>query len=218
MARAIRKLALDYAVITSVTRDDLADGGAGVFARTIETVRQQNPQILIEVLIPDLKGDEGSLRAVLLAGPDVLNHNVEMVSRLYPAVRPGADYRRSLEVLSRTRKLAPGVAVKTGFMVGLGETISEVLDLLNDLRSAGCQVVTIGQYLQPSADHYPVKEYVPPHIFEQYQVLAEDLGFLAVAAGPFVRSSYRARELYSKVTAFQQGSTSNSAPLEAHAK
>ena len=218
VARAIRKLALDYAVITSVTRDDLPDGGAGGFAQTIEAVRRHNPHGLIEVLIPDFAGKEGPLRTVLEAGPHVLNHNVEMAARLYPAVRPGASYRRSLEILARTRAFSPDVVVKSGFMVGLGETISEVLDLLNDLRSAGCQVVTIGQYLQPSAGHYPVKEYVSPQIFEQYRVLAEDLGFLAVASGPFVRSSYRARELYSKAIALLKNTTANTPQLEAHAK
>lgn len=212
VARAIRELALDYAVITSVTRDDLVDGGASIFARTIEAVRRLNPRGLVEVLIPDFAGEQGPLQTVLTACPEVLNHNVETVSRLYPAVRPQADYQRSLQVLSRTRKLAPGVVVKTGFMVGLGETMDEVFGLLEDLRGVGCQVVTIGQYLQPSGDHYPVQEYVPPSTFEKYQERAEELGFLAVASGPLVRSSYRARELYSKAWA------SLSRPLHGHAK
>ncbi len=199
IAQAIHELSLDYVVITSVTRDDLPDGGSGHFAETIRRARRRNPSTLIEVLIPDFGGDIESLKTVLQARPDVLNHNVETVPRLYRAVRPQAIYERSLKTLSRTHELTPDIVVKTGFMVGLGETDSEVLELLCDLQEAHCNMVTIGQYLQPSEDHYPVRAYVEPAVFEHYRILAADLGFQAVASGPYVRSSYQAKEMFQAV-------------------
>jgi len=196
VAEAIAALGLGYSVITSVTRDDLADGGAAQFAATIRAIRQHNPQTLIEVLIPDLQGDRQALAAVLAAGPEVLNHNLETVARLYPQVRPEAGYERSLELLRRCKTIAPGVVTKSGIMVGLGETTAELCQLFRDLRHSGCDILTIGQYLQPSKAHLEVTRFVPPEDFETLATEALALGFAAVAAGPFVRSSYQAEALY----------------------
>lgn len=194
LARAARDLGLKYVVITSVTRDDLPDGGADHFARCIEALRSEIPNVSVEVLTPDFRGDPAALEKVLAAGPDVFNHNVETVPRLYSLVRPQADYRRSLDVLRRARQLAKRGAVKSGLMVGLGETPSEVLQVMSDLRAAGCDLVTIGQYLRPSRDHLPVREYVSPGRFEYYRLEGEKAGFAAVSSGPLVRSSYNAAE------------------------
>ncbi len=212
VAEAARQLGLSHVVVTSVTRDDLPDGGAAHFATTIEALRRAVPGASIEVLIPDLRGDPTALEAVLAAGPTVLNHNVETVPRLYPRVRPQADYRRSLEVLRRAKGWAAGRAAggapggvagtsgrapltKSGLMVGLGETPAEVSAVMEDLRQAGCDLLTIGQYLRPSRHHLPVEEYVPPEVFEQYQRRGEALGFAGVFAGPLVRSSFHAGEV-----------------------
>ena len=192
VAEAISKMQLQYVVVTSVTRDDLPDGGASIFARTIRAVRSLDPKIKIEVLIPDFKGDEASLVTVLKESPDVLNHNVETVPRLYPLVRPQADYRRSLDLLQRVKEFNSQMVTKSGFMLGLGERREEVLDLLRDLRKAGCDFLTIGQYLQPRLDRLPVIEYVPPEEFEEYKRIGEEMGFKSVASGPFVRSSFHA--------------------------
>lgn len=199
VAEAVRTLGLSYCVITSVTRDDLADGGAGHFAATIRTLRAENPQLLIEVLIPDFQGDAEALATVLAAGPDVLNHNLETVARLYPIVRPEAEYGRSLELLRQSKAIAPGVATKSGIMVGLGETTEELLQLFADLRQADCDILTIGQYLQPSRGHLEVMRFLPPEEFVTLGEQALALGFGAVAAAPFVRSSYRAEGLYRQV-------------------
>lgn len=199
VAEAVRALGLSYCVITSVTRDDLADGGAGHFAATIQTLRAENPQLLIEVLIPDFQGDAEALATVLAAGPDVLNHNLETVARLYPIVRPEAKYGRSLELLRQSKAIAPGVATKSGIMVGLGETTEELLQLFADLRQAGCDILTIGQYLQPSRGHLEVIRFLPPEEFVTLKQQALALGFGAVAAAPFVRSSYQAEGLYRQV-------------------
>jgi lipoic acid synthetase len=196
VATAISKMKLQYVVITSVTRDDLTDGGASVFAKTIRAVRTRDPKIKIEVLIPDFKGDEASLVTVLKESPDVLNHNVETVPRLYPQVRPQADYRRSLDLLQRVKEFNSQLVTKSGFMLGLGERREEVLDLLQDLRKAGCDFLTIGQYLQPRPDRLPVIEYVPPETFEEYKKIGEEMGFKSVASGPFVRSSFHASEMF----------------------
>jgi lipoic acid synthetase len=196
VAEAVRRMHLGYVVITSVTRDDLADGGASVFAGTIRSIRSLNPQIKIEVLIPDFQGDRSALVAVLKESPDVLNHNVETISRLYSQVRPQADYGRSLELLKRVKEYNPRMKTKSGFMLGLGETREEVLDLLRDLKRAGCDFLTIGQYLQPRPDRLPVVEYVPPEIFEEYRKIGGDMGFTSVASGPFVRSSFHASEMF----------------------
>lgn len=199
VAEAVRALGLRYCVITSVTRDDLADGGAGHFAATIQTLRAKNPQLLIEVLIPDFQGDAEALATVLAAGPDVLNHNLETVARLYPIVRPEAKYGRSLELLRQSKAIAPGVATKSGIMVGLGETTEELLQLFADLRQADCDILTIGQYLQPSRGHLEVIRFLPPEEFVTLGQQALALGFGAVAAAPFVRSSYQAEGLYRQV-------------------
>jgi len=198
IAEAVKKLGLNYVVITSVTRDDLPDGGARQFARAIHTLRQANPAIQIEVLIPDFKGDLNALQIILEALPDVLNHNLETVPRLYPAIRPQADYLRSLELISRAKALKKEVYTKSGFMVGLGEAESEVIALQVDLKSAGCDVVTVGQYLPPSKDHPPVERYVDPKEFVEYQKIGQRLGFKKIICGPFVRSSYLAAEILCK--------------------
>jgi len=196
VATAVRTLGLSYCVLTSVTRDDLPDGGAAHFAATIRAVRAENPQTLVEVLIPDFQGDPQALEIVLNARPEVLNHNLETVARLYPAVRPQAGYRRSLELLRESKAIAPDAVIKSGIMVGLGETAGELTALFLDLRQAGCNILTIGQYLQPSRSHLPVARFVPPDEFTVLERQALALGFGAVAAAPFVRSSYQAESLY----------------------
>jgi len=199
VAHAVRKMGLQYVVITSVTRDDLFDGGASLFAKTIQAIRASNPKIKVEVLIPDFQGDLSSLKAVLKECPDVLNHNVETISRLYPEVRPQANYKRSLDLLRKSKELHPDISTKSGFMLGLGETENEVLELLRDLRQAGCDFLTIGQYLQPRKDRLPVVRYVPPEEFEEYKRIGEEMGFRAVASGPFVRSSFHAFEMFKTI-------------------
>jgi lipoic acid synthetase len=201
VAEAVRSMGLSYCVLTSVTRDDLIDGGAGHFAATIRAIRTENPQILIEVLIPDFQGDSQALATVLAAQPEVLNHNLETVERLYPIVRPEANYRRSLELLKRSKAIAPGRVTKCGIMVGLGETEEELTGLFTDLRQTGCDILTIGQYLQPSRRHLEVVDFIPPDAFTAMQHQALNLGFGAVAAAPFVRSSYQADSLYRQAVA-----------------
>jgi len=196
VATAISKMKLQYVVVTSVTRDDLHDGGASVFAKTIRAVRTLDPKIKIEVLIPDFKGDKASLVTVFKESPDVLNHNVETVPRLYPLVRPQADYWRSLDLLQRVKEFNSQLVTKSGFMLGLGERREEVLDLLQDLRKAGCDFLTIGQYLQPRPDRLPVVDYVHPEVFEEYKKIGEEMGFKSVSSGPFVRSSFHASEMF----------------------
>ncbi len=196
VAEAVSRLGLKYVVLTSVTRDDLADGGASHFAATIKTIRSFASDILVEVLVPDFQGSAQSLATVLASQPAVLNHNLETVSRLYPAVRPQADYQRSLRLLKEVKRLHPEAATKSGFMVGLGEKQEEVSRLLRDLRKANCDLVSIGQYLRPSQDHHPVVDYIHPELFQAYQQEAEELGFSGVASGPYVRSSYQAEKLY----------------------
>jgi len=195
VAEAVRKMGLQYAVITSVTRDDLPDGGASLFAQTIRAIRRLDRKIRVEVLIPDFRGDVSSLKTVMEEGPDVLNHNIETVPRLYPRVRPLADYIRSLNLLESVKKSHPNILTKSGFMLGLGETQEEVLDLLQDLTEAGCNFLTIGQYLQPRPDRLGVVRYVPPEEFEEYKKIGEEMG-LRVAAGPFVRSSFHAAQMF----------------------
>lgn len=196
VAAAARQMGLSYVVITSVTRDDLTDGGAGFFAKTIAAVHRQIPSAKVEVLIPDFQGNAPALQTVLDAHPDVLNHNIETVPRLYPIVRPQARYRRSLQLLSRVQKYAPGLPIKSGLMLGLGESFEEIRSTLKDLIDAGCRILTLGQYLRPSKAHLPVKRFVPPAEFENWKHTALEMGFSEVASGPFVRSSYHARELY----------------------
>jgi lipoic acid synthetase len=192
VARAVARLGLKFCVLTMVTRDDLPDGGAAHLARTMDAIGRRCPGVGIEVLASDLGGDENALSAVLDAGPLVFNHNLETVPRLYDRVRPQADYRRSLRVLQTAGEMAPGVVTKSGLMLGLGETKEEVLSVLDDLRRAGCQSLTLGQYLAPSSRHYPVERYLPPEEFEELGRQALARGFRAVASAPLVRSSYKA--------------------------
>ena len=196
VADAVREMGLHYVVITSVTRDDLADGGAGLFARTIREIRERSPETLVEVLIPDFQGDEHALHKVLEARPNVLNHNLETVPRLYPSVRPEAVYRRSLELLKRVEAYDSTIPTKSGLMLGLGESSEEIDRTLRDLRQAGCSLLTLGQYLQPTRRHLSVHRFVHPDEFEEWRTVALDLGFAEVASGPFVRSSYRAEAFY----------------------
>ncbi|MGQ9779952.1 MAG: lipoyl synthase [Bacillota bacterium] len=194
VAAAARELGLRHVVVTSVTRDDLPDGGARHFAATVKAIRALCPEVTVEVLTPDFGGDPAAVAAVVAVGPDVYNHNVETVPRLYPVVRPGADYRRSLALLRRVKELAPGMRTKSGLMVGLGEREEELLAVLADLRTVGCEMVTIGQYLRPSREHLPVIEYFPPERFAVWAGKAYAMGFTHVVAGPLARSSYRAGE------------------------
>lgn len=198
LAQAAAKLGLRHVVVTSVTRDDLPDGGAGHFAAAITALRRHCPEASVEVLIPDLGGDPAALDQVLEAKPDVLNHNIETVPRLYPAVRPEAQYERSLEVLARAAQA--GVSrTKSGIMLGLGESRAEVVAVLSDLRRSGCEIVTIGQYLRPSSNHVPMVRYAPPEEFAFYRQEGASLGFASVVAGPLVRSSYHAKETFDEV-------------------
>jgi lipoic acid synthetase len=192
LAQAVRELGLRYVVITSVNRDELEMGGAEVFAACVKTIRRNDPGIRVEVLIPDFRGSPPALRAVVDARPYVLNHNVETVPRLYRRVRPQAVYERSLDLLGLAKELAPDMLTKSGMMVGLGETPDEIVAVMRDLRARGCDIVTIGQYLRPSAQHLPVDRYYAPSEFEQFRTFGREMGFRHVEAGPLVRSSYHA--------------------------
>jgi len=194
VAEAVKALSLRYVVITSVTRDDLSDGGAMQFAKVIQAIRQTAPDTAIEVLIPDFQGDLEALKCVTDAAPDVISHNMETVKALYPQVRTGADYQRSLNLLREVKKRAPEIRSKSGIMLGLGETHEQILELLGDLRAADCELLTIGQYLAPSHDHHPVQAFIEPKMFDHYGKLARDKGFSFVASAPLVRSSYQAEE------------------------
>ena len=194
VAQAVREMGLKYAVVTSVTRDDLPDGGAGHFAATIEAIHRAMPETPVEVLTPDFLGDREALATVLKAEPTVFNHNVETVRRLQATVRPEADYERSLGVLRAAGEIAPGIPRKSGLMVGLGETDEEIREALADLNRAGVSLVTLGQYLAPTRRHLAVQRYVPPEQFDEYARWGREMGIRFVAAGPFVRSSYRAGE------------------------
>jgi lipoic acid synthetase len=196
VAEAAARLGLRHVVLTSVTRDDLPDGGAGHFAACLDALRRRLPRARVEVLIPDLRGSHTALEVVLQARPDVLNHNVETVPRLYRAVRPGADYGRSLALLARAKVQCPGLLTKSGLMLGLGERTAEVVQVLYDLRRAGCDLLTLGQYLQPSEEQLPVARYVPPEEFLAYGDKAREMGFRGVASGPLVRSSHQAEALW----------------------
>ena len=198
VAEAVQKMKLQYAVITSVTRDDLPDGGAGHFAAVIRAVKQQNPNTKVEVLIPDFQGSAEDLETVVAAAPHVLNHNLETVPRLYPQVRPQADYHQSLELIRRVGEMDPGPATKSGLMLGLGERREEVEEVLYDLLAAGCRLLTLGQYLAPSKEHHPVIAYITPESFHEWERTALAMGFHGVASGPFVRSSYHAGEMFEK--------------------
>lgn len=195
VAEAIRRMKLRHVVITAVARDDMADGGADHFVKTIEAVRETDPAIVIEVLTPDFRGREESLRAVAAARPNVFNHNLETVERLTPLVRSRAKYRLSLEVLRRMKELGePGMATKSGLMLGLGEREEEILEAMDDLRAAGVTVLTLGQYLRPSPQHLPVVAYIEPAKFDEYREIAYRKGFEHCSSGPLVRSSYHAAD------------------------
>jgi lipoic acid synthetase len=195
LAEAVRRMNLNHVVITAVNRDDLPDGGASQFVRCIEEVRQLSPQTTIEVLIPDLCGNWQALALILQAKPEVLNHNTETVPRLYRRTRPQGDYGRSLELLRRSRKLAPSLYTKSGIMVGLGETDAEIRQVMQDLRAVDCDILTIGQYLQPSQKHLGVAAFIPPAQFDAWREFGEALGFLQVVASPLTRSSYQAEQV-----------------------
>ena len=194
VAEAVERMGLRYAVVTSVNRDDQPDGGAGIFARTIEEIRRRVPGCKVEVLIPDFRGNWEALALLMAARPDVLNHNMETVPRLYRRVRKGAVYERSLELLRRAREMSPGTPTKTGMMLGLGETRDEVLQAMEEIATQSTHILTLGQYMQPTPEHLPIERYVHPDEFAEFKQLGEQMGFKHVEAGPLVRSSYHAFE------------------------
>jgi lipoic acid synthetase len=196
VAKAVKILSLKHAVITSVTRDDLEDSGASQFVKVIQAIRESTPRVSIEVLIPDLKGNWEHLSLIVSAKPDILNHNLETIQRLYPFVRPTADYDRSLILLQEAKKMNPTLYTKSGFMLGLGESREEVVTVLKDLRASYCDIVTIGQYLQPSSSHYPVVSYITPKEFSEYEAIGYQLGFKQVVSSPLTRSSYHAGDFF----------------------
>ncbi|MBT3366025.1 MAG: lipoyl synthase [Nitrospina sp.] len=196
---AVKELGLNYVAITSVTRDDLPDGGAEIFAETILSLKRTIPECRIEVLIPDFQGSHESLIKVIEAGPDVINHNMETIERLYAKVRPQADYRRSLEVIETVLRYDSNIVTKSGIMLGFGEAHHEILQTFTDLVNAGCKSLTIGQYLSPSHNHLPVKKYYSPQEYKYWHQVAEDTGFNAVESGPLVRSSYHAAVQYNNI-------------------
>ncbi len=198
VSKAVHLMGLSFVVITSVTRDDLPDGGAGHFAGTIAAIRRMSPGTLVEVLVPDFNGSQQAIERITLASPDVLGHNVETVARLYPAVRPGADYRRSLGLFAYARSLDNRIPLKSGLMLGLGESRDEVERVMEDLLAVGCTILTLGQYLQPTNGHVPVERFVLPEEFDRWRERALAKGFSGVASAPLVRSSYHAKELYLK--------------------
>lgn len=200
LLEAVRRLSLSYVVVTSVTRDDLSDGGASHFATTIDLLRSNRSSVIVECLIPDFLGSDRALRAVVAARPQVISHNIETVPRLYPEVRPSANYSRSLKLLSGVKNLDPQIVTKSGLMLGLGETKDEVIGVMSKLRDTGCDLLTLGQYLKPSPKHHPVVRFVHPEEFSEYKRIGRDMGFAAVASAPLVRSSYEAAELYDKAT------------------
>ena len=194
VAEAVQRMKLKHVVITAVARDDLQDGGATHFARVIRAIREADPSIIIEVLVPDFHADDSCIHTVLAAGPEIYNHNMETVERLTPLVRSRAKYRTSLRVLERAKQLSPKTVTKSGIMLGLGETEPEIFQTMDDLRDAGCQVLTMGQYLRPTPNHLPVVEFITPQQFDVYGEIARKKGFEHVASGPLVRSSYHAAQ------------------------
>ncbi len=194
LAETVKRMGLRYCVITSVNRDDLADGGAFIFAACINKIRVESPGCKVEVLIPDFAGSRDALSRVMDAGPDVLNHNIESSRRIFPRVRPKGDYRRSLELLAQAKELTPGAVTKSGIIVGMGETVAEVVETMQDLREVYCDLLTIGQYLRPSVKHLAIDRFYHPTEFAELQQIGQELGFKHVASGPLVRSSYHADE------------------------
>lgn len=201
LASAAVEMGLKHVVVTTVTRDDLPDGGAGHFAKVVNAIRAKDSSITIELLISDLQGQQEALKTVVDSKPEIINHNVETVPRLYKEIRPMAIYERSLDVLRRVKEMDDMILTKSGMMVGLGEKEEEVIEVMKDLRDVGCDFLTLGQYLRPSEKHYPVMEYVSPETFERYRIKAEELGFKFIASGPFVRSSYKAADALDAVGA-----------------
>jgi len=194
IASSVAALNLEHVVITSVTRDDLTDGGAGAFRRTVEEIRVAAPRTTVEVLVPDFKGKTSDIDAALQGAPDVFAHNVETVPRLYPFIRPQADFRRSLNVLMRASKFGQKAVVKSGVMVGLGETKEELLDIFQRISESGCQILTIGQYLQPTPKHQPVHRFIDPLEFQELEYLGIKVGIKRIQSGPLVRTSYRSAQ------------------------
>jgi lipoic acid synthetase len=209
IAGMVQNLNLDYVVITSVTRDDLPDGGASFFVQTVKEIRRKVPDALVELLIPDFQGNKDALKSITEVRPDVLNHNIETVPRLYTIVRPEAIYHRSLDLFKQVVTFDSTIITKSGLMLGLGERPDEILNTLKDLLNTGCQLVTMGQYLQPTKAHLPVERYIPPKEFDNWRKIALEMGFAEVAAGPFVRSSYKAKKLYQTVKPFSNHSNSS---------
>jgi lipoic acid synthetase len=201
VAKAVAKMGLSHVVITSVDRDDLEDGGANHFAKVIRLIKLSSPATTIEVLTPDFQRKEGALEIVINAGPDVFNHNLETVPRLYPEVRPGARYFHSLNILSQAKKLNPNIFTKSGIMVGLGETKSEIYQVMDDLRAASVDFMTIGQYLQPTPKHHSVEAFITPEEFDDYAAMGRGKGFLMIASSPLTRSSYHAGDDFAKMKA-----------------
>ncbi|NQT69804.1 MAG: lipoyl synthase [Desulfobacteraceae bacterium] len=200
VAEAVETLQLRYVVITSVTRDDLADGGAEFFARSVYEIKKRDADVLVEVLVPDFQGDIEAVRTIIEVRPDAVSHNLETVPRLYATVRPEAKYRRSLDILRHVTSCDPTIYTKSGLMLGLGESDEEILGTLQDLLEAECSLLTLGQYLQPTPQHLPVQRFVSPEKFDKWREIALEMGFAEVASGPFVRSSYKARKLYRTVS------------------
>lgn len=199
IAQAAAELGLQHVVITSVTRDDLEDGGAAYFAATVQALKEKDPRIVVEILIPDFQGSLPALRAIVSSAAEIINHNLETVPRLYPEVRPQAGYQRSLTLLQRIKEIQPGRIAKSGLMLGLGEEIGEVLRVMADLRAVSCDLLTLGQYLQPSGRHHPVVRYLPPEEFEELGREGEKMGFKTVFSAPLVRSSFHAAEVFEKI-------------------
>jgi lipoic acid synthetase len=210
LAEAVKRLNLNHVVITSVNRDDLPDGGAAQFVRCIEETRKISPKMTIEVLIPDLCGNWEALAIILSANPEVLNHNTETIPRLYRRTRPQGDYGRSLELLRRTREIAPSSYTKSGLMVGLGETDAEIRQVMEDLRAVDCDILTLGQYLQPTQKHLGVQEFVTPEQFEAWRIFGESIGFLQVVSSPLTRSSYHAEQVRELMARFPRSNNSQS--------
>jgi lipoyl synthase len=210
LAEAVRRMKLNHVVITSVNRDDLPDGGASQFVSCIEAIRAVSPQTTIEVLIPDLCGNWEALEIILASHPEVLNHNTETISRLYRRVRPQGNYERTLELLKRSRAIAPSVYTKSGIMVGLGETDAEIRACMQDLRAVDCDILTIGQYLQPSQKHLQVNDFVHPDQFAAWQAFGEEIGFLQVVSSPLTRSSYHAEKVRELMQQYPRSKSENS--------
>ena len=205
LAETVERMGLNYAVITSVNRDDLPDGGAFIFAQCVRQIRRRLPECRVELLIPDFEGNWDALATVMESSPDTLNHNIETVRRVFSRVRPRGDYDQSLELLQRTRDINEDAVTKSGMMVGLGETWDEIEETMRDLRSVDCNLLTIGQYLRPSAKHTPLVKWYTPSEFDELRVIGEQLGFDHVASGPLVRSSYHADEQHASATATPVG-------------